>query len=386
MNMRPWIRRGAIRARAVSRQEAKGGVRGVAETYRVAIIGCGARGAGRTGAARAHEHWRAYAATGRCRLAALADIRRENAEGFAAEHGDPASPPAVYEDYAAMLREVRPDLVSVCTWPSLHVPMVIAAAEAGARGIHCEKPLSTTWGEARRMVEAAQRARTPLIFTHQRRFEPQFRAARRLLRAGAIGRLLRMEGTCANMFDWGTHWFDMFHFYNDEQPARWVMAQIDTREVRQVFGAPVEGQGLSLVHFANDVQGLLITGEGRPFPEVNRLVGTRGVIEVQMPGEDGKWIPVRLRGEGDGDWRVPEIAAEDRPGPAGAVAAATEDLLGCLERGGEPELSDARALRATELIFATYESARRGGRIDLPLQADDASLTAVVEARGGARA
>ena len=350
--------------------------------YRVAIIGCGARGAGRTGAARAHEHWRAYRAAGDCVLAGLADIKRDNAEAFAEEHGDPAAPPAIFEDYRAMLAEVRPDIVSICTWPSLHAPMVEAAAEAGARAIHCEKPMAPTWGEARRMAEAARRSGALLMFTHQRRFEAHFRAARRLAREGAIGRLQRVEGTCGNLFDWGTHWFDMMHFYNDESPAQWVIGQIDLRDSARVFGAPVEGQGLSLVQFANGVQGLLITGHGRPWPEVNRLVGTEGVIEVQMPGPDGKWVPVRIRGKGDADWRIPEILEVDRPGPAGPVAAATGDLLRCLQSGGDPELSVTKALRATELIFATYESSRRRGRVDLPLEISDSPLQAMMAEAG----
>jgi hypothetical protein len=33
-------------------------------------------------------------------------------------------------------------------------------------------------------------------------------------------------------------------------------------------------------------------------------------------------------------------------------------------------------MRATELIFATYESARRGRRIDLPLDVEDAAILA----------
>jgi len=68
--------------------------------YRVAIIGCGRpRGTeGTTGFARAYDHWHAYKATGRCDLVALADIRRENAVAFAAAEGDPARPPAVYEE------------------------------------------------------------------------------------------------------------------------------------------------------------------------------------------------------------------------------------------------------------------------------------------------
>jgi len=46
------------------------------------------------------------------------------------------------------------------------------------------------------------------------------------------------------------------------------------------------------------------------------------------------------------------------------------DLIDALKSGREPEVSARRALQATELIFATYESSRRRGRIDLPLTTD----------------
>jgi hypothetical protein len=39
-----------------------------------------------------------------------------------------------------------------------------------------------------------------------------------------------MEATCDNLFDWGTHWFDMLFFFNDETPVEWVIGQIDTRK------------------------------------------------------------------------------------------------------------------------------------------------------------
>src|SRR5439155_9487653 len=135
---------------------------------------------------------------------AVADIRRESAEAFAAQYGDPA----VYVDYREMLAEVKPDVVSVATWPHLHAEMVIAAAEAGARAVHCEKPMAPTWGEARRMVEACAESGTQLTFNHQRRFLEPFQTARRLLRDGTVGDLLRIEGACGDMIDWGTHWRD----------------------------------------------------------------------------------------------------------------------------------------------------------------------------------
>ena len=56
-----------------------------------------------------------------------------------------------------------------------------------------------------------------------------------------------------------------------------------------------------------------------------------------------------------------------------------EAMIDALKSGREPELSGERALRATELIFATYESSRRRGRVGLPLEIEDSPLLAMLE-------
>ena len=49
----------------------------------------------------------------------------------------------VFDDYGQMLREIPLDIVCVATPDHLHAPVVIAAAEAEARAIFCEKPMAT---------------------------------------------------------------------------------------------------------------------------------------------------------------------------------------------------------------------------------------------------
>ena len=56
------------------------------------------------------------------------------------------------------------------------------------------------------------------------------------------------------------------------------------------------------------------------------------------------------------------------------VALGVLDLVESLTHGREPELSGQRALKATEVIFASYESSRRRARVDLPLDIDDSPL------------
>lgn len=344
----------------------------MSERYRVAIIGCGRTGKeeGRTGAGMAHMHAHGYLETGACDLVALADISRENAEAFAARHSPDA---ALYTDYQEMLAKEKPDVVSVCTWPKLHAPMVVAAAEAGVRAIHCEKPMAPTWGEAKRMHAVAMARGVQLTFNHQRRFLEPFRRARRLLRDGVIGELTRLEGSCSNLIDWGTHWLDMFFFMNGETPAEWVLGQIDSREESSVFGLALENQGLCEVKFRNGVRGVLFTGFDADIGCQIRLAGTEGAIELQ-----NQQPYLRVRGAGDGAWRTEE--APDGLHGGIAIDRAMADLVECLGAGREPELSSHKAIRCTEVIFATYESSRRRGRVDLPLEGEDSAFLSMLEA------
>jgi predicted dehydrogenase len=344
-------------------------------SYRTGIIGTGRpwRSAGASGFGMAHAHARGYATTPDATVVAVSDINLDNARAFQEEYGIAQ----VYADYQEMLARERLDIVSICTWPHLLAPMVVAAAEAGVKAIHCEKPMAPTYGEARRMVEVCRARGVQLTFNHQRRFGRPFRTARDLLRSGAIGELRRLEAICSNMFDWGTHWFDMLFFYNEQAPAEWVLGQVDLRDGPTVFGIPLEGQGISSFRFRNGVYGQLSTGWGFPEEASNRLIGTDGVIDVRL----GADAPLRVWGKGQSEWQ--DIPLEgDVDDLYTVVGRAIHDVVDALKTGREPELAAARALQATELIFATYESSRRRGRVDLPLRIDDSPLQAMMDEAG----
>lgn len=356
--------------------------------YRAAIIGTGRpRGQeGATGAAMSRFHVKGYLASGLCDVVALADIRRENAEAFRQEHDIPRA--EIFEDYRKMLAEAKPDIVSVVTWPHLHAEMVIAAAEAGVKAIHCEKPMAPTWGEARRMHQVCVQRGVQLTFNHQRRFEAQYLTVRKLIREGAVGRVLQIQAACQNLYDWGTHWFDMAFFYNDDVPAEWVMGQIDSRSESAVFGVKMENQGLSYFGFQNGVRGLLITGDNVPEQQggptgrrsylgaTHRILGTEGTIELAPAAAPN--TRVRLLDQAAAGFQ--DVPLVDGPTEISAViAAAIADALHSLETGKEPELSSHKAIRSTELIFGTYESSRRRARIDLPLEIEDSPFLTMLE-------
>ena len=326
--------------------------------FKAGIIGCGGRGRG---------HAQGYAASSEVEIVACADPVAE-ARGNLAEQFDVVRS---YDDYREMLVREDLDFVSVCTWIGMHREMVTAAAGSGARAIHSEKPMAPTWGDAKAMYQACVDRDVVITFCHQRRFELPFKKAKSLLHEGAIGQLVRVEGACPNLLDWGTHWFDMFFYYNDDTPAEWVLGQIDASEKREIFGVEVEAGGLSWVRWQNGLEGLLATGDAALNGVANRLIGTDGIIEV-IGGRNS--VPIRIMRSGS-DWEVPDL-----PGPqVNPTVLSVLDLIDCVETGREPVLSGRKALQATELIFATYESSRRRGRVDLPLDVEDSALLTMLE-------
>ncbi|WP_079890679.1 Gfo/Idh/MocA family protein, partial [Halorubrum sp. AJ67] len=310
---------------------------------------------------------------------------------------------AVYEDYAEMIAAVEPDLVSVCVPPGIHADIVVDCAESGhVAAIHCEKPMADTWGDCREMVRTCERADVQLTINHQRRFGAPFRKAKRLLANGEVGELYRLEFADETLFDAGIHQVDLCQFFTDGADVDWVAAQVDYREENRWFGTPNATQALVQWRYADGTFGLATTGDSAPPGACYlRIVGADGTIELGVEDgptlryrtDGGKWKSVDTDGEnlhgrdspgylgaalGKIRSRLPLVSTADRTAPI-FIERAIADAVEGLNRDVEPELSGRNALRATEVIFAAWESTRRRGRVDLPLDIEDNPLVAMIE-------
>lgn len=336
-------------------------------SLRAAVIGCGRRVTpdGHVHNGMGYQHGDAFRHLG-IPVVACADVQFENAGHFADAYGGKP-----YGDYREMLAEEQPDVVSICTWPHLHEEMTLAAVDAGVKAIHCEKPIAPTWASAKRMVAHAAEKGVQLTFNHQRRFDRPYMKIKRLIAEGAIGELRRLEMGTDNLFDWGTHWFDMMFFYLNQTPAEWVLGQVEPTGGPTVFGVTMEGQGIVRVKFENGITAIMCTQRGHGehgLGAMHRIIGSEGFIELGARG----WETLDIWNKGRTFWE--DITEPSVHGPEGAITLGVADLARCLETGDEPELSARKALMATELIFASYESSRQGRRIDLPLEVSDSAV------------
>ena len=309
----------------------------------------------------------------------------------------------LFSDYRDMLGEEQLDLVSVCPrWVDCHAEMVIACAEAGVKGVFCEKPFARTLAEADAMIEACERNGVRVAVAH-RRANPYEQHTKRLVDQGAIGKLqvLRSHGKCdhrsggLDLMVLGTHMMDSMRYIAGSDVA-WAHGHV-TQDGREVTLDDIrdgdEGVGLlagngvaAYYAFKNGV-----TAHFESYPgdtaagRSNRwfgfeVHGTEGIISVRnSPGAEmyvyphGQWIP----GEEDGKWqRV--ILDEWEPWPDDPADSPTHrsnraivtELIEAIEehRDVVASSSDKDARAALEMIVAVHESQRLRNRVPFPLE------------------
>jgi UDP-N-acetylglucosamine 3-dehydrogenase len=337
-------------------------------SYTCAVIGTGSQG---------RVHARGYAAAG-AQLVAVADPDRAAAAELAADFGIPG----VYDSFTELFAAERPQVVSICTPPAFHLDVARAAAASGVAAIHCEKPIANSYADVLEMQRIADAAGVQLTVNLQRRFEPVHRFARDQIAAGAIGDVVSVEGYCPNLADWGSHIVDLLLFYLQDQPAAWVMGQVDVTLNRYVYGAFAETSSLTLFQWADGTIGLIVTGREPHTPVLNRqnnlgviVQGTAGRLDARGAG-----CLIRRFGSEDVVFDSPfsrDVASWDRgvdPAIVAGTADAIADLLECLDTGRQPALRADHAVAGAEIVFATYESSRSRRRVALPLEPHDNAL------------
>lgn len=120
---------------------------------------------------------------------AVCDVYRPFLEKGVRMTGDRAQP---FHDFRKLLNLRDLDAVIIATPDHWHALMTIAACQAG-KDIYCEKPLSLTILEGRRMVEAARRYKRVVQTGSQQRSGAHYAAAVKLIQDGEIGEVHRIH-------------------------------------------------------------------------------------------------------------------------------------------------------------------------------------------------
>ena len=342
--------------------------------YRVALIGCG-----RAGLPRA----RAFDMHPLCQVVALADTDAENLEMAGGLFDAPG-----YPSYDELFTNEPIDIAAAVLPVRPNAGAVVATAEAGAKAIFCEKPLTASLVDADRMVAACSARGVPFATGVVVSSHAEYQQAYALAASGAIGEVRRINLYEANG-QGGCHGLNLARRFAGRAQVDYVIGRVASDpasdyEQPHEEGMAVVGAVGGYIRFANGIECF------SSWEEVGwwgiEVVGTEGMICNWNNTALGLRLFKARSQRGGGLREVAGVfaayAEEERgydaegwrdPGPT--MQGIAQGLVGALE--GERELGattgdDMR--HALEIAIALRESHRRGhAAVELPL--GDRSLT-----------
>jgi UDP-N-acetylglucosamine 3-dehydrogenase len=292
--------------------------------------------------------------------------------------------PTLYQDFGAMLAREHPDAVGIFTPNHLHCEYALRAFATGAH-VLCEKPMAPNAADARRMVEAGEKARRVLMVAMQRRFGGIESAIKRALSAGAIGQPYFIRARLSHggpefwapgqtwftapdqagggaTLDLGVHVADLANWYLGEVES--VVGDVATlgKQIR------VDDTGAMIVRFKSGAMAVIeASWSSAPGLSAIEIYASEGRVMVGYPRNDvsilradGKEAPGFSREEIMGGFDPRDLLAPFR--------ALAQNFADAVAGRAAASPNGADGLRAVEVIDACYRSSRSGARVTLPLE------------------
>jgi 1,5-anhydro-D-fructose reductase (1,5-anhydro-D-mannitol-forming) len=272
----------------------------------------------------------------------------------------------------ALLDREDVDAVYVATPNALHADQVVACAEHG-KSVLCEKPLALGAADARRAVDAAERAGVTLGVAFQYRYHPALAAVREVIASGELGRPLLVQAEIGGLYPFRTwrndHELAGFgavtnmgvHVYDAiEHVTGFRIASVSA--MTNAAGRELETVALSLFELDDGVLAYVNANQSVPQSTPDLTVDcTEGRIVVSTCFRLGVESELLVLG-GNGAERARSYRNEamfDRlvTGFAEAIA-----------EGGEAPIPGSAGLRSAEIVDGLARSAREGARVRIGVE------------------
>ena len=294
------------------------------------------------------------------KVVAVCDVDQHVRDQAKASFG---STPRAYEDYRDLLKRKEVDVVTIGTPDHWHTKMVIDACRAG-KDVYCEKPLTLTIDEGKRMRDVVKDTERVLQVGSWQRSDHRFRQAVEMVRAGRIGQLQRVdvvlgknktggpfenrkipnhlnwdlwqgqtpdvpylaershytfrwwhEYSGGQMTDWGAHHLDIAQWAIDSLPVQ-IDGVAKYPKIQNGYNVPIDfnvsyqyENGVTMTVADHGRNGIMLTGDA------GRIFVNRGTVEGK-PVEELKTKPLPRA-----DWSVYGFDNLKRPERAGKLDA-----------------------------------------------------------------
>lgn len=303
--------------------------------------------------------------------------------------------PQIYSNAQEMIAKTRPDIVSICTPPSLHCEQTLMALEDGCH-VFCEKPLADSLSQADEIIRASSGANRFAVINNQFPYMSIHRTSKEFIGTPEFGRLLFLhawqtfrptESTEAGWrremqrrlcFEFGVHVFELIRFFFGDNPSR-IFCHIPNpgRSMRSDFVNVIslefsDGRAASIVldRLSRGPERYLDMRLDGEFASIHTSIGGNARFEVGLHTQQRRPF-VRFNFVKGGravlqNGTRSRVIAKDGLNPfASATAFHFGQFIDAIQRGEEPPTSVRDNRNTLALVLAAYDSAESGNALDL---------------------
>lgn len=318
-------------------------------------------------------------------VVAIASPTRGHPEALARKHGIPR----VFHDYREMLREQDIEMVTITAPNNLHAAMTHDIASAG-KHVVCEKPLCMTLEEADEMIAVCKKQGVLLMYAEELLFTPKYVKAKEMADQGAFGKVYLVKqsekhsGPHAGWFwdveksgggvfmDMGCHGIAFAYWFLGRPKIKSVYCQMGIHA--HADKTKGDDNSICILEFENGAVALIEDSWAKPggMDDYTEIYGTGGVSYADL--HMGNALPT-FSATGYG------YAVEKAPTTQGWSYPVFEEHFNygmpqemrhfarCVRGKDELQSTGEDGRLVQEVLFAGYQSAGTGRKVELPFNA-----------------
>jgi UDP-N-acetyl-2-amino-2-deoxyglucuronate dehydrogenase len=290
-----------------------------------------------------------------------------------------------FRSLEALLPGTHPDIVILATPSGLHADQAIQVAAAG-RHVMTEKPMATRWQDGKRMVHACDQAGVHLFVVKQNRRNATLQLVKRAVEKKRFGRIYMVN---INVFwsrpqsyydsaPWrGTWEFDGGAFMNQASHyvdlLDWLIGPVESVQAYTATlerNIQVEDTGVVSIRWRTGTLGSMnVTMLTYPknLEGSITIIGEKGTVRVGGVAVNriDHW---EFTDSDPDDQKVEQASYETTSVYGFGHPAYYDNVIQSLRGEAVPDTDGREGLHSLEILIATYQSARDGRRVALPLE------------------
>lgn len=292
-----------------------------------------------------------------------------------------------YTDYNEMIKNERPEIVSIATESGLHAKIALDCIEKGVNLI-IEKPMAMSIEDADKIIALANKKNVKVSACHQNRFNLAIQELRKAVETGRFGKLSHgsihvrwnRDHGYYDQASWRGTWEQdggalMNQCIHGIDLLRWMMGD----EIEEIYGATrqqfhdyleAEDVGMAVVKFKNGAIGT-IEGTTNVYPknleETLCIFGERGTVKIG--GTSTNNIDVwNFVDETEEDIKKKELKEATSNVYGNGHTSLFADVIDSIKNDRKPYVDAVAGRNALEVVLSIYKSQKEGVAIKLPLR------------------